>query len=70
MEATNKTLLRILKKVVNDSGRDWTLQINLALWAYRTSFHTAMGTTPYSLVYGVDAILPIEVEIPSLHISI
>ncbi len=33
-EATNKTLLKILKKVVNDFGRDWHLQINLALWAY------------------------------------
>ena len=70
MEETNKTLFRILKKVVNDSGRDWHLQINPALWAYRTSFCTFTGTTPYSLVYGVEAVLPIEVELPSLHISL
>ena len=36
VEATNKTLLKILKKVVNDSGRDWHLQINPALWACNT----------------------------------
>lgn len=69
-EETNKTLLKILKKVVNDSGHNWHLQINLILWAYQTSFHTSTGTTPYSLVYGVEAILPIEFELPSLCISL
>lgn len=29
-----------------------------------------MGATPYSLVYGTKAILPIEVELPSLRISL
>ena len=28
-----------------------------------------MGTTPFSLVYGADVVLPIEVEIPTLRIS-
>jgi hypothetical protein len=69
-EATNKTLLRILRKVVNDSGHDWHLQINPSLWAYCTSFHTTTGTTPYSLVYDVEVVLPIEVEPPSLCISL
>ena len=28
-----------------------------------------MGATPFALVYGADAVLPIEVEIPTLIIS-
>ena len=40
------------------------------LWAYRTSFCTSTGTTPYSLIYGAEAVLPIEVELPSLCISL
>ena len=28
-----------------------------------------MGTTPFALVYGVDVVLPIEVDIPTLRIS-
>ncbi|XP_071924783.1 uncharacterized protein [Coffea arabica] len=36
--------------------------------AYRTSIRTSTGTTPYSLMYGMEAVLPAEVEIPSLHI--
>ena len=53
-KTTNKTLLKILKKVVNDSSHDWHLQINPTLLAYRTSFHTSTGTTSYSLVYGLN----------------
>uniref|UniRef100_A0A2N9FW52 Integrase catalytic domain-containing protein n=1 Tax=Fagus sylvatica TaxID=28930 RepID=A0A2N9FW52_FAGSY len=29
---------------------------------------TSVGATPYSLVYGMEAVLPVEVEIPSLRI--
>ena len=68
MEATNKTLLKVLKKFVNDSDRDWHLQINLVLWAYHTSFCTFIGTALESLLCGTEEVLPIEVELPSLRI--
>ena len=29
---------------------------------------TSTGATPYSLAYGMEAVLPVEVEIPSLRI--
>ncbi|RDX67001.1 Pol polyprotein, partial [Mucuna pruriens] len=32
----------------------------------RTTIRTSMGDMPYSLVYGMEAVLPIEIEIPSL----
>uniref|UniRef100_A0A2N9FU38 Uncharacterized protein n=1 Tax=Fagus sylvatica TaxID=28930 RepID=A0A2N9FU38_FAGSY len=32
------------------------------------SIPTSVGATPYSLVYGMEAVLPVEVEIPSLRI--
>lgn len=69
-EETNKTILKILKKVVNDSGRDWHIQLNPALWACQTSIRTATGTTPFSLVYGAEDILLIEVELPFLRVSL
>ena len=67
---SNKTLLKILHHTVHKSGWDWHLQINLALWAYRTSIHTPIGATPFSLVYRSKVVLPLEVEIPSLRISL
>ena len=41
-----------------------------ALWAYRTSTKTATGFTPFQLVYGLEAVLPIECEILSLQLAI
>ena len=39
-----------------------------ALHGYRTTTRTSTGATPYSLVYGMEVVLPIEVQIPSLRI--
>ena len=39
-----------------------------ALWDYRTAVKTATGFSPYQLVHGLESILPIECEIPSLKL--
>jgi len=39
-----------------------------ALHGCRTSVRTSTGATPFSLVYGMEAVLPFEVEIPSLRV--
>ena len=41
-----------------------------ALWAYRTSAKTSTGFTAFQLVYGLEAVLPIECKIPSLQLDI
>ena len=69
-EAFNKTLCNLLKKVVAKSKRDWHERVEEALWAYRIIYRTPTQATPYSLVYGVEAILPLEHQIPSLRIAI
>lgn len=69
-EAFNKTLCKLLKKVVTKNKRDWHDKLLEALWAYRTTTCTPTGMTPYSLVFGGEAILPIEVQIPSLRVAI
>ncbi|KAL0368038.1 UNVERIFIED_CONTAM: hypothetical protein Scaly_1022700 [Sesamum calycinum] len=69
-EAFNKTLCNLLKKVVAKSKCDWHERIGEALWAYRTTVRTPTQATPYALVYGVEAVLPLEQQIPSLRIAI
>ncbi|KAL0285973.1 UNVERIFIED_CONTAM: hypothetical protein Sangu_2755600 [Sesamum angustifolium] len=59
-ESFNKTLLK----------RDWPERIGEALRAYRTTVKTPTQATPYALVYGVEAVLPLEQQIPSLIIPI
>ena len=41
-----------------------------ALWAYRTVVKTATGFYPYQLVHGVESILPVECDIPSLKLAV
>ena len=69
VEATNKNIKRILRKMV-ETSRDWSEKIPFALWAYRTSFRTSTGATPYSLVYGIEAVLPVEIEMGSLRVTL
>ena len=40
------------------------------MWVYRTSICTPIGATLFSLTYGVEVVLPLEVEIPSLRVSL
>ncbi|RVW91014.1 Retrovirus-related Pol polyprotein from transposon 17.6 [Vitis vinifera] len=69
VEAANKNIKRILRKMV-ETSRDWSEKLPFALWAYRTSFRTSIGATPYSLVYGMEAVLPVEIEMRSLRVAL
>ena len=69
VEAANKNIKRILRKII-ETSRDWSEKLPFALWAYRTSFRTSTEATPYSLVYGMKAVLPVEIEIGSLRVAL
>ncbi|KAM0971135.1 hypothetical protein PS1_019325 [Malus domestica] len=69
-EAFNKTLCNLLKNVIGRTKRDWHERISKALWAYRTTHRTPTQVTPYSLVYGVEAVLLLESQILSLRMAI
>lgn len=49
---------------------DWDIKLTPALWAYRTTYKVTTRTTPFALMYGIEAILPIEFEVQSLRIAI
>ncbi|XP_070056937.1 uncharacterized protein [Nicotiana tomentosiformis] len=65
VEAANKNIKKILKKIIQ-SSRQWHEKLPFALLGYRTTVRTSVGATPYLLVYGTEAVIPAEVEIPSL----
>ena len=69
VEAANKNIKRILRKMV-ETSHDWSEKLPFSLWAYRTSFRTSTGATPHSLVYGMKAVLPVEIEMESLRVII
>ncbi|XP_060181867.1 uncharacterized protein LOC132611453 [Lycium barbarum] len=67
VEAANKNIKKILRKIT-DSHRQWHEKLPYALLGYRTTARTSTGATPYMLVYCSEAVIPAEVEIPSLRI--
>ena len=67
VEADNKNIKRIIQKMVV-TYKDWHEMLPFALHGYRTTVHTSTGETPFSLVYGMEVVLPVEVEIPSLRV--
>ncbi|PKI59733.1 hypothetical protein CRG98_019909 [Punica granatum] len=66
VEAANKNIKKIIEKMTVNY-KDWHEMLPFALLAYRTSIRSSTGATPYSLVYGMEAVLPVEVEIPSMR---
>ncbi|XP_070015633.1 uncharacterized protein [Nicotiana sylvestris] len=48
--------------------KQWHEKLSFDLLGYHTTVRTSTGATPYMLVYGTEAVIPAEVEIPSLRI--
>jgi hypothetical protein len=70
VEAINKVLVTMIRRMIGIHKTSWHTMLFSTLWAYRTSVKSATGFTPFRLVYGMEAILPIECEIPSLKLAV
>ncbi|PKI71998.1 hypothetical protein CRG98_007614 [Punica granatum] len=69
VEAVNKNIKKIIEKMTMNY-KDWHEMLPFALSAYRTSIRSSTGATPYSLVYGMEAGLLVEMEIPSMRVLV
>jgi hypothetical protein len=58
-ENTNKVIKTTLTKMVNANRTDWDTKLYAALWAYRTAYKVTTKHTPFSLVFGTEALLPL-----------
>eukprot|EP00731_Ephydatia_muelleri_P019467 Em0012g292a len=61
MERFNRTLLSMLRMAAMDDETNWDLRIQCLMLAYRTSIHEATKHTPFSLMFGREVQLPIDV---------
>ena len=57
-ESSNKSLINIIKNLLEDNKKTWNKKLVNALWADRLTTKKSIGTSPYQLAYGMDAIFP------------
>ena len=63
VERQNRTLQNIDTAFVSQHSIDWDEWLDQAVFAYNTSVHESTGISPYELVFGRPARMPIEVEL-------
>jgi len=61
-ESTNKNIISSIKKMLSHKKKDWDKMLKYALWVDRVTTKKSIGTSPFQLVYGVDAIFPIRLS--------
>ena len=66
-EASNKTLLTSLKKLLDSAKGKWVDELPEVLWAHRTIARWPTGISPFTLTYGMVAIVPTEIGMPTLR---
>jgi len=63
-ESSNKSLIRIIKRLLEDNKRAWNSKLKFTLWADRVTTKRSIGTSPFQLVYGAEAVFPSQLAIP------
>ena len=58
VESSNNSLVKIIKKLLEDNKKPWHTKLVHALWADKLTLKKSIGMSPYQLVYGTDAIFP------------
>jgi transposase InsO family protein len=59
-ESSNKSLINIIKKLLEDNKKAWDSKIKFSLWDDRVTTKRSLGVSPFQLVYGVEAIFPTQ----------
>ncbi|GKA01455.1 reverse transcriptase domain-containing protein, partial [Tanacetum coccineum] len=69
VERANKSLLRGIKTRLEKGGSAWTEEVPNVLWAHRTMKKTNNGETPFSLTYGTEVVILVEIGMPTHRTS-
>jgi transposase InsO family protein len=51
-ESSNNTLIKLIKKKIEENPKMWHEVLSKAFWVHRISKHSTTKVTPFELVYG------------------
>jgi hypothetical protein len=63
-ESSNKSLIKIINKLLEDNKKEWDSKMKFSLWDDRVTKKRSLGLSPFHLVYGVEAIFPTQLAFP------
>ena len=55
---------------MDDAKGKWVDKLPHVLWTYQTTLRRSMGETPFSMTYGAEAVIPLEIGFPTLRTSL
>ncbi|KAK3025048.1 hypothetical protein RJ639_044799 [Escallonia herrerae] len=67
-ENMNRSILQGLKRKLDEANGTWVDELPKVLWAYRTTPHSVTRETPFLLCFGTEALLPVEVGLPTVQV--
>ncbi|GKE43001.1 reverse transcriptase domain-containing protein [Tanacetum coccineum] len=67
VERANHNLGEGIKARLGENKKNWVEEVPHVLWAHRTMVKTSNRDTPFSLTYDTEAVIPIEIGMPSLR---
>ena len=65
---TYRTILQDLKIRLTEAKKQWAEEFYSVLWAYRTIYQISIGETLFKLTFETEAVIPIEIDLPSERI--
>ncbi|KAK3026574.1 hypothetical protein RJ639_041160 [Escallonia herrerae] len=68
IENMNRSILQGLKRKLDDAKGAWVDELPKVLWAYRTTPYSVTGETPFLLCFRTEALLPVEVGLPTVRV--
>ena len=60
----------MVKKKLEKARGLWVEELYNVLWSIRTTTKNSTGETPFMMVYGAEAVLPIEMYEPTLRVML
>ncbi|GKE78124.1 reverse transcriptase domain-containing protein, partial [Tanacetum coccineum] len=66
LERANRSLREGIKARLGEENKNWVEEVPHVLWKHHTTIKTSNKHTPFSLSYGTEAVIPVEIGMPSL----
>ena len=67
-ESSNKSMVRIIKNLLEDNKRAWHIKLKYALWDDKINTKRAIGMSPFQLVNGVEVVFPTSLGVPVIRL--